>query len=619
MKKTKTILIFICAVLCSVLLSGVFAACSENSSFDTSGKYLVVYNGNGGYLGSKTKTERRIYVAPDSKIPAYYDEYVDDDYILAGFGIATRTGYNLQGWYEAENITFRPSVSGSYIFLDTEEGNGAYVLDDEGDYELTYVEDENADYVHILADDSSDDDVQYVWYDGEFRIYDADGDVSDYQESYEKWGTFTADEVGAVKGYVSYTLLCDGEAFENAEKYAEMFGSLPRYKAVYAEIEGEAEGDRYSFSSEYVDIEYMFEAAENGSYVLADGKYQPYREGDPATEGLKRYNIKAQYVFTGTGSPSDMERYEAAPSKYWDFKNDRVNKNTTLYAHWTKKATVRFHFPDGTYTDITTKSVGSGKTEDIVQGGTIDVLERVPSQSGRTFVAWSRSENELDEWDFAEDLYPDDTVLLDLYAYMIEGTYTRITTRNGLAKVGEDPDGKYLLAADLDLGGREYTDENPLGFAKNGVFTGEFISFGKKISNFVYVLNNQLKVPLEGAFGLFPKTDGAKISGVKAEYTAEVKAESTALRLGDILFGGLIGSAKDTETENCFVDLVITAQTDESRTALFTYGELFAENENSAFVSCGGSVRTEQILKDSYGDNLIYAGKNEIGQISRKA
>ncbi len=605
MKKAKKVLIFICIALCAACLAGAFSACSKSESFDSSGKYLVIYNGNGGYLGSKTKTERRIYVEENSKIPAYYDEYVDDPYILAGFGIATRTGYNLQGWYEQENITFKPSVTGNYIYLDAENGNGAYVADAEGTFELVYEEDENADYVQIVADDSASEDVQYVWYENEFKIYDADGDVSDYQDSYEAWGLFGYEEVSQIKGYISYTSLCDAEAFENAEKYAQMFEALPRYKAAFKEAT-DSDGEKYSFRSEYVDIDFMFEAAKNGSYVYENGRYVLYEEGK---EG-ERYNVKAQYVYSSAGSPSDMEKFEAAPSEYWDFANDRVTKDTTLYAHWTKKATVRFHFPDGTYTDITTKSAGSGKTQDIVQGGTIDVLERIPSQSGKTFVAWSKSENAFDEWDFANDLYPEDSVLLDLYAYMIDGTYTRLTTKNSLEKVGENPSGKYLLAADIDFDGKVFTDTNPLGFGKNGTFTGEFISFGKKIENFTYVVDNSMKIASEASFGLFPKTDGAKIEGVTVQYEVTVKNASSAMKLGDIVFGGLVGTATNTVVKNCSVQVSIDTDDTAARTAQFTYGAVAAVAQGSSFESCAGTAAAGQSLSAAYGDKLKYVGVN---------
>ena len=103
---------------------------------------------------------------------------------------------------------------------------------------------------------------------------------------------------------------------------------LTRYKAVYEEADSE-DGERYSFRSEYVDIDFMFEAAFGGAYVYEDGRYVLYEEGKTG----ERFNIKAQYVYRGTGSPSDMQRFEAAPSKYWDFANDRVTKDTTLYAH----------------------------------------------------------------------------------------------------------------------------------------------------------------------------------------------------------------------------------------------------------------------------------------------
>ena len=605
MKKAKKILIFICIALCAACLAGAFSACSESGSFDATGKYLVVYNGNGGYLGSKTKTERRIYVAENSKIPAYYDEYVGDPYILAGFGIATRAGYNLQGWYEEENITYKPSVTGNYVYLDINSGNGAYVSDAQGTFELVYEEDETADYVQIVADDSSSQDVEYVWYENEFKIYDADGDVSDYQESYEKWGLFGYDDVSLIKGYISYTSLCDAEAFENAEKYQEMFADLTRYKAVYKEADSE-DGERYSFRSEYVDIDFMFEAVFGGAYVYEDGRYVLYEEGKTG----ERFNIKAQYVYRGTGSPSDMQRFEAAPSKYWDFANDRVTKDTTLYAHWTKKATVRFHFPDGTYTDITTKSAGGGKTEDIVQGGTIDVLEKVPSQTGKTFVAWSKEESTFDEWDFASDVYPEDTVLLDLYAYMIDGTYTRLTTKNSLAKVAEDPDGKYLLAVDIDFDGKEFTDANPFGFEKNGTFTGEFISFGKKIENFTYVVNNSMKIASEASFGLFPKTDGAKIEGVSVQYTVTVKNASSAMKLGDIVYGGLVGTAKNTTVKNCSAQVSLDTDDTAARTAQFTYGAVAAIAQSSSFENCTGTATAGQSLSSAYGDKLKYVGVN---------
>lgn len=564
-------------ILVVFVLVFLFTGCkSDSESRDYSDMYLVVYDGNGGYLGSKTHTTRKLRVSPNSKIPKYTSDYTPDQYIVSSLGKAIRDGYSLKGWYLEENATYQEDENGNYIHLSLEENNGIYKPNDEGEYVLTYVLNSQGKYIFIYFEEApagvDQDELEYIYYQGDegYGYYIYDPDNAEHASVYEQSGSFnynTASKYGNI--YYNYYDLTDEEK--------EFFSEASRFNAEFRSYTKEDEGlQRYSFESGYAEIDSIMELADNGEYVLIDDDYVLYDANNPNHQGLDRYSIKENYVFTRTAtitSPSQLKRYEAT-FIYWDFEKDRVTKDIILKAHWVKKKTVIFREMTGQETKITTKMNENNSGEvDLVPGEPIGKFNRVPQYTGYTFVGWSKSETEYIPWDFEKDVFPLDSDNLILYAYMIEGTYERITTASELAKVANNPAGNYILCNDIDLDGAIYINKSPLGFTLSKkpdvqptVFTGKFISFGYKISNFTLKVENSSKLIEDKTAvvsGLFPYVQNATIEGIRVE-DVTVQIETVAPRANvifDLGSGGLVGTALEGNTliKDCYVDVTFVA------------------------------------------------------------
>lgn len=539
-------------------------------------KYIVVYDGNGGYLGNKTYTYRKLEVSENSIIPKYLSEYAKDDpYVVSSLGLATRQGFNLMGWYLEENAQYAPNPTGTFVYLDLEDGNGVYNINDEGDYVYGYILDENGPLIFINVEPIGENDpetTEYIFYNGGnglgFYIYNSEDAA--HVEVYDLDGGYTPSQL---TGYVGYLIFDDLTETEKT-----LFAEIPRYRQAFYEYTEADEGLlRYNLESGYVNYESLYELSLEGDYVNNQGVYELYDSENPDHADLDRYKIAQRYVFTPTTEvdvPAKLARYNAEIT-YWDFESDRVNEDMTLLAHWERKLTVNYIQMSGQITSVTTKQneTNTGQVN-LVAGEVIGKLETVPTYPEYTFVGWSTSETEYLPWDFETDVFPLGITELNLYAYMIEGTYTRITSASGLAKVVNNPSGNYLLVNDIDLNGASYNNSTPLGFqiktaadAAIVPFTGEFITMGNTISNFTINVSNLRKlvdadagVVIIGA--LFPHVQDAKISGVRLEnVSAVISTSSTATSVvSDIGAAGLIGIALSGETtvDNVYVDLTIT-------------------------------------------------------------
>ena len=358
-----------------------------------------------------------------------------------------------------------------------------------------------------------------------------------------------------------------------------LFADIPKFSQAYYEYTEADEGlTRFAYESAYVNLHSMMLLDPEGLYVLDGNEYVLYDEDNVDHAILNRYNIDERYTFSPTDtiiSPSQMTKYSASFT-YWDFENQRVNKDMVLLAHWEKKLTVEYVQKSGQITYITKKlTADNTNTVDLLVGETIGKLEAIPVFPGFTFAGWSLSETEYTPWDFENDVFPTGIVTLTLYAFMIEGEYTRITTAAKLAEVANNPSGNYLLVRDIDLGGQEYINASPLGFTVRASvsavavpFTGEFVSMGHTISNFTMVVQNAQKFlnSLEGiivVMGLFPYVQDAVIDGVILENVSiSLVTEGRATDvICDIGGAGLIGTALagTTEVSNVSVDVTFTA------------------------------------------------------------
>ena len=557
-------------------------------------KYIVVYDGNGGYLGNKTYTYRKLEVSENSIIPKYLSEYAKDDpYVVSSLGLATRQGFNLMGWYLEENAQYAPNPTGTFVYLDLEDGNGVYNINDEGDYVYGYILDENGPLIFINVEPIGENDpetTEYIFYNGGnglgFYIYNSED--ADHVEVYDVDGGYSPSEL---TGYVGYLIFDD---LTEAEKT--LFAGIPRYRQAFYEYTEADEGLlRYNLESGYVNYESLYELSLEGDYVNNQGTYELYDSENPDHADLDRYKIAQRYVFTPTTEvdvPAKLARYNAEIT-YWDFESDRVNEDMTLLAHWERKLTVNYIQMSGQTTSVTTKQneTNTGQVN-LVAGEVIGKLETIPTYPEYTFVGWSTSETEYLPWDFNNDVFPLGITELNLYAYMIEGTYTRITSASGLAKVVNNPNDNYLLVNDIDLEGASYNNSTPLGFQIKTAagstivpFTGEFVSMGNTISNFTINVSNLRKiidanagVVIIGA--LFPHVQGAKISGVRLEnVSAVISTSSTATSVvSDIGAAGLIGIALSGETtvDNVYVDLTITQSSPSTITYPVYIGDIVA-------------------------------------------
>lgn len=653
-KSGKLHILAVALVLLVASLVPVLSGCSGEIDIDTSDMYLVVYDGNGGYLGNKTATVRKLFCEPGSKIPDYPVDYTKNQYTVPSLGLAMREGYNLVGWYASEDAEYRPSETGEYVYLSTDDGNGIFEMDPSGEYVRKYELNEKGDFIFVHVEESTSEEDSYIYIDAnpvrntadaaepdgepvadgvedtdgesltdgeqadepetdaaEAQPEDAEepvaedegeelepedviilsvesgfyvcngeetiGEISDenlreaYRAAYDR-KTYTKAEVNAVAGWQNYEDL-SGE-------YTALFGGLDRYSYSFALADEGDEGlDRYSIASGYASLYSIFIEDDRGDYVYSSPIYIEYDPAEEEYSSAQRYSINDRYVFTARGAktnPSHLDRYDATMD-YWDFSEDKVTEGVcewngesyvlTLNAHWVKKNTVYYHYENtvGQVDESWTRLLSDNITSTPIKGGEIiGRKEIIPQEAGHTFVCWSKTKGEYDPWDFENDTFPEGENELHLYAYYIEGTYTRIVSASGLSKVGNDPAGKYLLVSDIDLGGKELTS-SPLGLTAENPFTGEFIAFDKTISgvNFKLAPNKRQinDASIETAGALFPATSGATIKGVTVEATATFSgitgSSGGAKRNINFLCSALIGRATgDTTTvENCHVTL----------------------------------------------------------------
>ncbi|MGD9761802.1 MAG: InlB B-repeat-containing protein [Candidatus Izemoplasmatales bacterium] len=586
-KINKVLILFV--LLSSLLLLG----CNSNVDPLEGTSYTVIYDGNGGYLGNKTNTVRKLQVSENSKIPKYLSEYTQDSYVVSSLGLATRQGYNLLGWYLPENAEYASNPQGAYIYLDLDDGNGLYSINEEGQYVYGYILDENGPLIYINVESIGENDpetTEYIFFAGGnglgFYIYDSEDAA--HAEVYELDGGYLPSELSKYVGYLQYNDLSTTEK--------ELFQDIPRFRQDFYEYTEIDEGlTRYNLESGYAYLNSIFEENLEGDFVLVQGEYEIYDELNPNHLDLERYIISNRYVFTPTTeipTPSDLERFNADIT-YWDFEVDRVNKDMTLVAHWEKKLTVYYVQMSGQITVITTKQNETNTAAiNLVVGETIGGLETIPTFPGYTFVGWSTSEEEYLPWDFNNDVFPAGQTDLYLYAYMIEGEYTRILSATGLAKVAANPAGNYLLIKDIDLNGTIFTNASPLGFViKPSIsftpvpFTGSFVSMGAKISNFTILVQNAQKDILaeegiKSILGLFPYVQNATISGLTVEnmtimFSTTARVGSTVVEMGA---GGLIGTALEgmTNINNVSVEVTFTVDSENQTTYPVYIGDIVA-------------------------------------------
>lgn len=591
---TKLVILLIVFATC-LLLTG----CKEKKITIeelTNNKVLVVYNGNGGFLGNKTAQVRKLYADVGSVIPAYETDYTGNPYVVTGLGLAMKDGYSLNGWYidDEEHVEYVLDTTGHAGYIKLEGDNGLYNPDKNGKYVFKYIEDVEGKYVFFSVEQPIDETQSvatssYVFVkgeedkDGEFKIYDPDN--TDHIASKELYGEIAGSILNV---YAGYTKL---ETIEE-ENIKNLFNGSTKFTPGYFEF---AEGDdeesqRYSYGEGYAKLDVMLEEDNEGKYIVKGEAYELYDSANPDHQNVKRYNINCRYVFNdNTKTPTEYDRYNAN-IKYWDFTKDRITEEMkeeggiTLYADWTKKLTVYFVYEDVnkvyeetmTIDEYAKDSEGNPRTFNLLvslttkmnasqtasinlsAGDTLTKPGQKAAYEGYTFLNWSKSPDENIPWNFETDVIPEGVNTLYLYAYMIKGSYTIIETAEDLAKIGNNLSGNYLLAKSIDLGGEVYTNKTPAGISisaskeKNSVFTGEFKSLtgNETISNFSMKISNVVKSidsanVKELAIGLFPYTFGANIEGIKlTNVNVQITNSTAAVNIiGDMDAAVIVGKA----------------------------------------------------------------------------
>jgi len=632
MKTAKRIvLIFIFLVVLASVLT--LCSCRKKGDVDTSGMYLIVYHGNGGYLGNKTATERKLFCNPGSKIPNYPADYSVSAYTVSSLGLAMRQGYELLGWYTSAEYTTK--ANGLYIALETADGYGVYTDDDAGNYVRKPVADENGRFIHVYSAATEESEDHFVLLvpqlDGSsndllpvepgFYVCNSTDDYSGiaddvlrgaYEEAYAR-GTYTAAGALALSGWQFFDDLDDaGQA---------LFADFPRY--AYRMVAAEA-GDEplthYALAAGHASIYDVFIEDDAGNYAFDGTDFIKVADVDKVP-GEQYYTVSEFYVFDGD-TTAGLARYDMVVD-YWDFATNYVTEDKCtwdgekfvlhLYAHWVKKSTVYYHYNNGTsqVDTATTRLLEDNRSyAGLRPGEVIGRKEIIPQYADHTFVGWSKSETAYEPWDFENDVFPEGQQELHLYAYYIEGTYTRVVSAKGLGKIKDNPAGKYLIADNIDLGGQTFT-VSPLGLTETQVFTGEIVSFGKSITNFTLKLapnkNKAAAGEVAGTAALIPTACGARISGLTVEYTVACEALKI-LPVGvdaiQLCASGLVGSvlAGDaTLIENCSVTLTAAtspadAYNDPAKCAYHvTVGDVVAAGDNVTVTGCTATVTTDDL------------------------
>ena len=590
MKQTRRLIPVLILALLVAALAAVLCGCGKKGDVDTSGMYLVIYDGNGGYLGDKSRTMRKLFCSPGSKIPDYPTDYTPNQYTVSSLGLASRQGYDLVGWYTSAEYTV--SATGDYLELKTENGYGIFEADANGNYVYKTIADDSGSLIYIYMEPSTaeegDQPDTYVLLvptfdeggdpllsvEPGFYICNGEADYSGIED--ENLRKAYADASAKPYTQAEAEALCGYQSLLDMTAEAQtLFENFPRYRTAYI-LAGEEDAalDRFALVSGHASLFDLFVEDENGGYVEKDGNYVKATAADAEET---HYRVSERFVFTGD-TTEGMARYGMV-AHYWDFANTYVTEDKCewdgekyvlhLYAHWEKKLTVNYHYENGTgqVDTSTTRLLSDNRTSvNLRHGEIIGRKEIVPLYAGHTFVGWSKSATVYDPWDFANDVFPDGTAALDLYAYYVEGEYTRVFSAKGLAKIGENPAGNYLIVEDIDLGGASYT-ASPFGLTEAQTFTGEILSYGKTISNFTLKLSPQKKNITSGDStigSLVPVANGAKITGLNLSFTVscdKIKGVGDPATVVYLAASGLIGKEADGETatavKDCRVDLTV--------------------------------------------------------------
>lgn len=235
----------------------------------------------------------------------------------------------------------------------------------------------------------------------------------------------------------------------------------------------------YNVGNIGVEIEPQYLGVAKDSLVLMKpGDHTSFEE-----KVIAKYTNEGWYLpkeFDENGEPVKDANGFVILGEKWDFKNDRVNENVTLYAKMVKKAML----------------IVKGGDKDIEMSGKIGAQQKeipsyqTPKKAGATFYGYFEDEACTQPMVFPYVYQEGEKVI---YAKFIEGTWNIVKTVdefNSALATGKN----IYLDADLD-----FTDKNwtPVEYA------GEINGNNHKISNITLLLEASQKA--KTGFGLFAK------------------------------------------------------------------------------------------------------------------
>jgi uncharacterized repeat protein (TIGR02543 family) len=156
---------------------------------------------------------------------------------------------------------------------------------------------------------------------------------------------------------------------------------------------GAADIGAYEFAVEPITYKVTFDS--QGGSEVAPMENVPHGTMIPAPESP----TKAGNSFAGW-------YWDAAGTTAWDFDNDAVTEDITLYAKWVPAG-------GSTYT-VTFNSQGGSSVQDITgvePGAKIEPPKPDPTKEGYVFGGWYKDIDGKTAWDFANDVVTQDTVL----------------------------------------------------------------------------------------------------------------------------------------------------------------------------------------------------------------
>lgn len=263
---------------------------------------------------------------------------------------------------------------------------------------------------------------------------------------------------GGIHYFGFYT---DSNAYQGNQKVGTMnftySGSSPQTititKMMIARIEGKASVGTYKDSPAYI-INVSRETSYGTTYTVTFNS-QGGSAVSPITGITPGTKITKPADPTRTGYTFDGWHKEAALTNKWDFANDTVTQDITLYAKWLANV--------GTTYTVTFNSQGGSAVSQItgVLSGAKITRPADPTRAGYTFGGWYKETALTNIWDFANDTI---TQNISLYARWIENSSGATTGGGGGGGgisgtgTGPAPSTVSILDPDVPLGTISFSD-----------------------------------------------------------------------------------------------------------------------------------------------------------------